>query len=130
MMETLIGMHALRGDVLVDIYDDGEDSVELAPGRKFILLNDTQFARDRDGSETHSGIRPRWARVLATSDYAESTGIRVGMKVLCDTMKWFRGVQYNNIGQKLWRIPANDIIGIDDDGLTEDEMSKIKDTAA
>lgn len=129
-METLISMHAIRNDILVDIYDDGEESVELAPGRKFILLNDTQFARDRDGSETHVGIRPRWARVLATSDYAESTGIHVGMKVLCDTMKWFRGVQYSEDGQKLWRIPADDIIGIDEDGFTDDELSKIEDLSA
>lgn len=124
MSESLINIKALRKDILVDIYDDGEETVELAPGRKFILLDDTQFARERDGSETHAGIRPRWAKVLSTSDYAEETGIHVGMKVLCDTMKWFRGVDYAT-GKKMWRIPADDIIGIDDDGFSEEERAKL-----
>lgn len=125
MSESLINAKALRKDILVDIYDDGEESIELAPGRKFILLNDSQFARDRDGSESHAGIRPRWAKVLATSDYAEQSGIHVGMKVLCDTMKWFRGINYAS-GKKMWRIPSTDIIGIDDDGFTEEELSKLE----
>jgi len=128
MSESLINAKALRNDLLVDIYDDGEETVELAPGRKFILLEDTQFARDRDGSETHAGIRPRWAKVLATSDYAEEVGITVGMKVLCDTMKWFRGINYT-ADRKMWRIPADDILGIDDDGFTEEEVSKLESRA-
>ncbi len=125
MSETLINAKPLRKDILVDIYDDGEETIELAPGRKFILLNDSQFARERDGSESHAGIRPRWAKVLATTDYAESTGIEVGMKVLCDTMKWFRGINYTH-GKKMWRIPADDILCIDDIGFTEEETAKIE----
>lgn len=125
MSHSLINVQALRKDILVDIYDDGEESIELAPGRKFILLEDTQFARDRDGSESHAGIRPRWAKVLATTDYAEEAGIEVGMKVLCDTMKWFRGINYAS-GKKMWRIPADDILFVDDGGFTEEEVSKLE----
>jgi len=126
MSESLIHLKALRHDIIVDIYDDGEETVELSPGRKFILLNDTKFANDQDGSGTHGGIRPRWAKVLSTTDYAEASGISVGMKVLCDTMKWFRGVEYAN-GKKMWRIPADDILGIDDEGFTEDEAANLND---
>jgi hypothetical protein len=125
MSHSLINVQALRKDILVDIYDDGEESIELAPGRKFILLEDTQVARDRDGSESHAGIRPRWAKVLATTDYAEEAGIEVGMKVLCDTMKWFRGINYAS-GKKMWRIPADDILFVDDGGFTEEEVSKLE----
>jgi len=126
MSESLINARALRKDILVNIYDDGEETIELAPGRKFILLNDSQYSKDRDGADTtHAGIRPRWAKVLATSDYAEEAGIVVGMKVLCDTMKWFRGVNYKH-NSKFWRIPTDDILGIDDDGFTEEEISKLE----
>lgn len=127
MPNSAIHMKALRNDILVDIYDDGEETVEIAPGRKFILLDDSQFGRPQDGSqETHAGIRPRWAKVLSTSKYAEDAGIEVGMKVLCDTMKWFRGLQYDAEGRKVWRIPADDILGIDDEGFTEEEVSKME----
>lgn len=129
MSHSLINAKALRNDILVDIYDDGEETIELAPGRKFILLDDSQFARDRDGSESHAGIRPRWAKVLATSDYAEETGIEVGMKVLCDTMKWFRGINYS-ADRKMWRIPADDILVVDPDGFTEEESAKLESRSA
>ncbi len=125
MSHSLINARALRKDILVDIYDDGEETIELAPGRKFILLEDTQFARDRDGSESHVGIRPRWAKVLSTTEYAETTGIEVGMKVLCDTMKWFRGINYTS-GKKMWRIHSDDILVIDDGGFSKDELAKLE----
>ncbi len=117
---------AIRDDILVDIYDDGETTVDFGNNTKFILLDDSKFGTERDaGVETkHSGIRPRWAKVLSTTDHAEKLGIRVGQKVLLDTMKWSRGVV---IGEsKVWRIPAEDVLGIDEDGFTTDELEKLE----
>ena len=130
MAETLIKARPLGKFILVDIYDDGEETVDLGNGVKFILLNDTDFGRDRDLSqEKHAGIRPRWAKVLATTDLAEESGIDVGMKVLLDTMKWSRGVQYDG-RTKLWRIPVEDVLGIDETGFDEEELTHMEERYA
>lgn len=116
-------------DILVDIYDDGEQRVDLGNGKKLILLPDDTFGRDFDQSSEysrHPGIRPRWGRVLATTKYAEEMGISVGDKVLLDTMKWSRGTIYNEDGHKLWRIKAEDVLAVDDDGFTQEEMNHIE----
>ena len=129
MAESLIPAHPLENnkDILVDIYDDGAQTVSLGPGKKsLILLPDDSFGRSIDVSESkHPGIRPRWGMVLATTDYAEQCGIHVGDKVLLDTMKWSRGAVYSNDGRKLWRIKADDVLIVDDEGLTEEELDHI-----
>jgi len=126
MSASEINARPLGKDILVDIYDDGEENIDVGGGKKLILLSDTSFGRSIDSVEgKHPGIRPRWARVLATTDYAEDAGLSIGMKVLCDTMKWSRGVAYEE-DKKLWRIPVEDILGIDDDGFTESELKHIE----
>lgn len=130
MAESLIPAHPLENnkDILVDIYDDGAQTVSLGPGKKpLVLLPDDSFARSMDNvaDVKHPGIRPRWGMVLATTDYAESCGIHIGDKVLLDTMKWSRGAIYTDEGRKLWRIKADDVLMVDDDGLTEEEMDHI-----
>ena len=47
------------------------------------------------------------------------------MKVLLDTMKWSRGVYYQG-NRKVWRIPFEDVIGIDEDGLTDEDIEHIE----
>ncbi len=131
MAESLIPVKAIENnkDILVDIYDDGAQTVSLGEGRKpLILLPDDTFGRDFDQASEyskHPGIRPRWGMVLATTDFAEKLGIKVGDKVLLDTMKWSRGAIYSEDGRKLWRIKADDVLAVDDDGLTEDELDYI-----
>lgn len=126
MSESLINVRPLGKFILVDIYDDGEETVDLGNGVKFIMLNDTNFGRDRDLSqETHPGIRPRWAKVVATPDDDQETGLAVGMKVLLDTMKWSRGVYYDG-DKKVWRIPIEDVLGIDEGGFDEEEVTHME----
>ena len=62
---------------------------------------------------------------MATTDYAEQCGIHVGDKVLLDTMKWSRGAVYSDDGRKLWRIKADDVLMVDEAGLTEEELDYI-----
>lgn len=132
MSETLIAVRPLetRKNVLVDIYDDGSEAISMGVGKKpFMLLTDVNFGRDFDRrtvDTTHPGIRPRWGRVLATTNHAENLGIVVGDKVLLDTMKWTRGVVYDNAGRKLWSIEAVDVLMVDDEGFTEEELDTIK----
>ena len=116
--------------ITVDIYDDGEQAYEIAPGKKFILLDDSGISTNPRMNPTdrrHPGIRPRWAIVLATTPYAQRLGIEVGDKVLCDTMKWRRGIYVNDsTGRRVWFISANDVSLKDPEGPDEDEEIKIQ----
>lgn len=118
-----------RTIITVDIYDDGEQTYEIAPGKSFILLNDSSISKDPDKNPTdrrHPGIRPRWAIVLATTPYAEKMGIEVGQKILCDTMKWRRGIYVNEYSTKrVWFISADDVAFVDPEGLDENEQKKV-----
>ena len=129
-MGTSIMGHRPVGDyMLVNIFDDGDTTVNLGNGIKFILLSDSMLAQDymnRSVEDSHPGIRPRWAMVMATSDKAEEFGIKVGDKVLCEQMKWSRGMEFDNISRRIWRILPDNILGIDEDGFTEDEVEKIQ----
>lgn len=123
-----INFRPVNDNVLVVIYDDGQDTVSMG-GKQFILLDDTSFDnfRSKSTTESHPGIRPRWAMVVATSPKAESDyGIYVGDKVLCDSLKWSRGVHVDNEGRRVWRIPPDDILGKDDQGYEENEIAKIE----
>ncbi len=116
--------------ITVDIYDDGEQTYEIAPGKSLILLNDSSISKDPDKNPTdrrHPGIRPRWAVVLKTTPYAEKMGIEVGQKVLCDTMKWRRGIYVNDAtSRRVWFISADDVSLVDPEGLDENEQKKVK----
>ena len=130
MPESLIPLRTLknRKNILVDIYDDGAQTVSLGEGKKpLILLPDDTFGKDFEKASEyskHPGIRPRWAMVVATTDHAEKMGIKAGDKVLLDTMKWTRGVEYTE-GRKVWSIEAEDVLLVDDDGFTDDELEYI-----
>ena len=132
MPETLIPVRPLahRKNVLVDIYDDGAQTITLGEGKKpLILLPDDTFGRDFEKASEysrHPGIRPRWAMVVATTEHAEKLGIAVGDKVLLDTMKWTRGVVYGDDGRKLWSIEADDVLLVDDDGFSDSELDHIQ----
>ncbi len=115
--------------ITVDIYDDGEQTYEIAPGKSLILLNDSSISKDPDKNPTdrrHPGIRPRWAVVLKTTPYAEKMGIEIGQKVLCDTMKWRRGIYVNeSTNRRVWFISADDVSLVDPEGLDENEQKKV-----
>ena len=124
---SLVELRGTHDYVLTFIYDDGADTVSLADGVEFILLNDTSFANldMHSRSETHAGIRPRWALVLSTSKEAEDFGIKPGDKVLLDTMKWSRGFRFDITHRRMHRIPADDILMVDEDGLTPEDFEKV-----
>ena len=116
--------------ITVDIYDDGEQEYEIAPGKSLILLDDSTIEKDPRKNPTdrrHPGIRPRWAIVLATTPYAQKLGIEEGQKVLCDTMKWRRGIYVSdNTNRRVWFISADDVALQDPEGLTEIEQKKVE----
>ena len=116
--------------ITVDIYDDGEQTVEIAPGKKLILLNDSFISQDPRMNPTdrkHPGVRARWAIVLRTTPYAQKLGIEEGDKVLLDQMKWRRGIYVNDFtGRRVWFISADDVSLMDPDGPDEDEQFKIQ----
>ena len=55
-----------------------------------------------------------------TPDY-----IKLGDKVLLDTMKWRRGVFAGPSGRRIWDIAIDDILVVDDDGLDKDAMERV-----
>jgi hypothetical protein len=126
MENTLIGARSLGDYILINIYDDGDDTIELAPGIHFQFLSDTDFGNTRRSvDKKHPGLRPRWAIVLSTCDLAKKFGIELGDKILCDELKWSRGIPFDNSGRKIWRIPADDVLAIDKDGFQSNEIEKI-----
>ena len=114
--------------MLVNIYDTGEGTIDLGGGKKLILLNDVSFADGHLASSqsSHPGIRPRWAVVVGTNQFSKDRGINLGDKVLCDTMTWSRGFEYDNRGNKTWRVPTEDILLVDEAGLTEEDKEQIE----
>lgn len=117
--------------ITVDIYDDGEQTYEVAPGKRIILLDDTRISDDpkmNPVGRRHPGNRPRWAIVLATTPYAkEKFGIEEGDKVFCDALKWRRGIYVNDFtGRRVWFISADDVSLKDPEGPDEDEELKIQ----
>jgi hypothetical protein len=128
MPESIIGIRPIKDWVLVDIYDDGERLTRFAGGKKFWLPSDDKFdhhAIKRGTDHKHSGIRPRWAMVVAVGEHAEQRGIAVGQKVLCDEMKWTRGFQNTVTNARAWAIKTEDILLVDEDGFDEDDLEKL-----
>ena len=129
MGKTIMGHRPLGDYMLVNIFDDGDTTIDLGGGVEFIMLSDSMFGEDhmkRSVDDSHPGIRPRWAMVMATSDQAEEFGINIGDKVLCEQMRWSRGFEFDDCGRRVWRILPDNILGIDEDGFTEGELKKIR----
>jgi len=124
---SLVGLKPVRDRVLVCIYDDGDNSVDLGNGKRLITgLADTEFNgiyKDQvDGK--HPGIRDRWAMVIGINEYTPE-GIKLKDKVLLEKMKWRRGIMATNGGQRVWDIAADDILVVDDDSYNEEEAAKV-----
>ncbi len=127
MAQTLIGIRPLNTRILVGIYDDG-DTVMMLGGKKFFLLDDSSATKARDIHTKHQGVRDRWGLVLAISDDEQKHGsIRPGQKVLLEQLKWSRGIPVNIDGNrtKVWSIPSEDVLGIEDGEFTEMEQEQI-----
>jgi len=124
---SLIGLKPLRDKILVYIYDDGQNSVDIGDGKRLITgLVDTEFNgiyKDQvDGK--HPGIRSRWAMVVGINKDTPSD-IKVGDKVFLEQMKWRRGILASRFGQKVWDISFHDILVTDDEGFDEQEREKV-----
>jgi co-chaperonin GroES (HSP10) len=124
---SLIGLKPLRDRVLVYIYDDGQNSIDIGDGKRLITgLVDTEFNgiyKDQiDGK--HPGIRARWAMVVGVNEDTPSD-IKAGDKVFLEQMKWRRGITASNRGQRVWDISFHDILGTDDAGFDDQEKAKV-----
>jgi hypothetical protein len=100
---------------LVDIIDRDNTQKQLGNGKVLHLIADDTFGPHNPMSgEQHSGIRPRWARVLAVGPEVDQ--IAPGDLVLCDYGKWSRGIPLGRDGLELvrfWRIRVGDILLVD-----------------
>ncbi len=98
--------------VIVDIVDRDVTQKKLANGKVLHLISDDTFgAHDPTSGTTHSGIRPRWARVLAVGPKTHGEVVP-GDLVLCDYGKWSRGFPLGRDGLEIvrvWRIKVTDI---------------------
>ncbi len=124
---SLVGLKPVKERVLVFIYDDGDNSVDLGNGKRLITgLVDTEFNgiyKDQvDGQ--HPGIRDRWAMVIGINE-STPEGIKLKDKVLLEKMKWRRGIMATNGGQRVWDIAADDILVVDDDSYNDEEAAKV-----
>lgn len=127
MAETLIGIKPLHHRVLVGIYDDG-DTVMMLGGKKFFLLDDSSANSKRDIHVKHQGVRPRWGIVLAVSDWViQYQLVRVGQKILMDQLTWSRAIPTDIHGDrtKIWSIPVEDVLLIDESEFTEMDRDQI-----
>src|SRR6185437_12792757 len=84
---------------------------------------DDSFENYRGYDVKHRGIRPRFANIIALGNDALEDGLRMGDRVLCDTMKWSRKIpfQRDGLGSSLcfWRISIDDILLIENSGSDE-----------
>lgn len=119
--DTLIKIHAPKKAILVDIFDKGGAALVLKSGQQIWLPSDEGIhGVQKDHGNTHPGIRPRWARVLAVSEEAAEMGISLGDMVFCDTLKWSRRLPYASFPGKeplyFWRMLLPDVLLIDSEG--------------
>ena len=124
---SVIGLKTIRDRVLVYIYDDGQNSIDIGDGKRLITgLVDTEFNgiyKDQV-DDKHPGIRSRWAMVVGVSEDTPKD-IKPGDKVFLEQMKWRRGIYASRHGQKVWDISFHDILVTDDEGFDEQEREKI-----
>lgn len=121
MASSSIGVHPLKGRVLIDIFDTGEETIKLG-GKDFILLGDNDLKSHHKTVEAkHPGIRDRWATVLAVSDQAEEDGLQLGDTVLCEKLTWSRKIPHPDGVTKFSMIESKDILFIDLDKRVQEE---------
>jgi hypothetical protein len=122
---SLIGWKPVRDRVLVYIYDDGDTSIDIGGGKRLIIsLVDTHVDSVHnviDGK--HPGVRDRWAIVVGINKHTPE-GIKLGDKVLLEQMKWRRGV-YVTGNRRIWDIAVDDVLVVDDDSFTSEEVEKV-----
>lgn len=125
-LNSLIGMRPVGDYVLICIFDDGDESIDIGGGKRLIVgLRDTEFDSVHNSIDgKHPGIRGRWALVVGTNNQTPDT-FKLGDKVFCEELKWSRGVWAANTGQRVWKIKPEDVIAVDTDGPNSEEMVKI-----
>ncbi len=123
---NLIGMRPVGDYVLLCIFDDGDESVDIGGGKRLIVgLRDTEFDSVHNAIDgKHPGIRGRWALVVGTNNLTPDT-LNLGDKVFCEELKWSRGVWANDTGHRVWKIKSEDVIAVDTDGPNDEEAAKI-----
>lgn len=128
-MSDNFSLEPMANGVLVNIYDDGGKSIKIAGGVDLIVHSDDKFGAGTigaDAKKSHRGLRPRWAKVLAVSPECKQFDIKVGDKVFIEQLRWTRCITTDpTTGDKVWRVSVDDIMGVDDDGFTEDELEYI-----
>jgi hypothetical protein len=115
----MLPIRPLRDDVYIDIVDRNITKKDLGGGKILHLIADDSFSGPHDPvtGGKHSGIRPRWARVLGLGPDVEDD-IEIGDLVLCDALKWSRRIPLGRDGQEIvyfWNINVADILVVDDD---------------
>ena len=90
-LNSLIKMRPIGDYVLIYIFDDGDDSIDIGGGKRLIIgLRDTEFDSPHNSIDgKHPGIRGRWAMVVGTNELTPDV-FKVGDKVFCDELKWSR----------------------------------------
>lgn len=127
MALSAIEVKPIHDRIIVGIYDDGDATMMLG-GRKFYLLDDTRLKDGRTANQKHTGIRPRWAIVLAVSDEVEQTGeVKPLDRVLLEFGEWTRAVPATIDGKttKLWSIPVTKVLGVTPSNFSDNEREQI-----
>jgi len=104
----------MHNSVFVDIIDRDLTHKDLGGGKILYLISDDTFGANDPVANTHRGIRPRWARVMATGPEVDE--VQPGDLVLCDTLKWSRRIPLGRLDNQtvyFWRITVTDILLID-----------------
>ncbi len=123
----MLPVKPMHDGVFIDIVDRNITQKDLGDGKVLHLIADDSFAGPYDpvGGGRHSGIRPRWARVLAIGP--EVVDVQIGDLVLCDTLKWGRKVPLGRDGQEVvyfWNIKVTDILVVSDEKSSAENYIK------
>jgi hypothetical protein len=116
--------------LFIDIVDREVTTKDLGNGKVLHLLPDDTFGPNRPHNPVtspHPGVRPRWARVLAIGPEVHKGDVHLGDLVLCDTMKWSRGIPLGRVGLAViyfWRINVKDVFLIDDRVTRQDYLDQ------
>lgn len=121
----MLPVRPTHDSVFVDIVDREVTQKQLGNGKVLHLLGDDTFGlHDPTSGTQHSGIRPRWARVLAVGPETHGD-VALGDLVLCDYGKWSRGIPLGRDGLELvrfWRIRVGDILLVNADSAGDEYL--------
>lgn len=124
----MLPVRPTHDSVFVDIIDRDNTLKQLGNGKVLHLLSDDSFGlHDPTSGEKHSGIRPRWARVLELGP--EVYEVAPGDLVLCDYGKWSRGIPLGRDGLavvRFWRIQVSDILLIHTDSARDQYLQEFE----